>query len=178
MLKLLFCLFLGYLLIEALRSYFGDSSRSILGYWGIILCFVLCGVGTGKGMSSISKYVSGASIKVPRCATKSILGTVVCEANLLCGIIECISIHAKIRNQPYSAPCHYIFFASGLLVGACSYFSSISTGIVCGLITMMDAKDPSLFFKLVILEIIPASIGIIGFVIGMFMIEKAGKLPA
>ena len=68
---------------------------------------------------------------------------------------------------------HYLYFCSGLFVGLCNYFSSVTTGIICGIISMIDARDPTLFYKLVILEIIPASIGLVGFIIGIVLNSKS-----
>ena len=38
---------------------------------------------------------------------------------------------------------------------------------------MIDAKNSLLFYKIVVLEIIPASIGLIGFIIGIILNSKA-----
>ncbi|KAI4290972.1 V-type H+-transporting ATPase 21kDa proteolipid subunit [Pancytospora philotis] len=148
---------------------------NILGYIGMVICFTLSAAGTANGILTIAKYVSGASIKAPSVGTKSILGTVVCEANFLTGIITCVMISSTIKpNTPDKA--HYIFFSSGLFVGLCNYFSSTATGLICAIISVMDAKDPSLFFKIVILEIIPASVGLLGFIMGIVLNAKSSAL--
>ncbi|OQS55004.1 VHA-c''1 [Ecytonucleospora hepatopenaei] len=148
------------------------SPVNVLGYIGIFLCFLLSALGTAKGILSIANYVSGASIKSPRIGTKSILGTVVCEANFLTGIITCVMLN-NTMHQKLPDKAHYIYFCSGLFVGMCNYFSSVATGLLCAVISMMDAKDPSLFYKIVVLEIIPASVGLIGFIMGIVLNSKA-----
>ena len=55
----------------------------------------------------------------------------------------------------------------------CSYCSSVASGIICAGITMMDAKDPTLLYKLVFLENISAGIRILGLVLGLVLSEKA-----
>lgn len=158
------------LLISTLTLLF--SPVNVLGYIGIFLCFALSALGTAKGILSIATYVSGASIKAPRIGTKSILGTVVCEANFLTGIITCVMLNNTMgTNLPARA--HYIYFCSGLFVGLCNYFSSVATGMLCAVISMMDAKDPTIFYKIVVLEIIPASVGLIGFIMGIVLNSKA-----
>lgn len=148
--------------------------RDILGYAGITYCFVLCSIGTAKGIWNISNYVSGASIKTPRVGTKAILGTVVCEANFLSGIILCVLMYNTMkRAEDVTALMHYFYFCSGIFVGMCSYYSSVATGLICASISLMDSKDPSLFYKVVALEIIPASVGLIGFILGIVMNSKA-----
>ncbi|ORD98102.1 VATO2 [Hepatospora eriocheir] len=152
------------------------SPVNLLAYIGMFLCFTLSALGTARGILSISKYVSGASILAPHVGTKSILGTVVCEANFLTGIITCVMINNTLNlniDKELSDKAHYIYFSSGLFVGICNYYSSEATGLICAVISMMDAKDPSLFYKIVILEIIPASIGLIGFIMGIVLNSKA-----
>ncbi|ORD94435.1 hypothetical protein ECANGB1_2792 [Enterospora canceri] len=148
------------------------SPVNVMGYVGIFLCFLLSALGTARGILSIATYVSGASIKAPRIGTKSILGTVVCEANFLTGIITCVMLNNTMSHKlPDKA--HYIYFCSGLFVGICNYFSSVATGLLCAVISMMDARDPSLFYKIVVLEIIPASVGLVGFIMGIVLNSKA-----
>lgn len=148
------------------------SPVNVLGYLGMFICFILSAMGTAEGILSISRYVSGASIKAPSVGTKSILGTVVCEANFLTGIITCVMLNNSINANTVDKA-HYIYFASGLFVGMCNYYSSVATGIICAVISMMDARDPTLFFKIVILEIIPASVGLLGFIMGIVLNSRS-----
>jgi len=146
-----------------------------LGYAGIVYCFLLSAWGASQGIWTIANYVSGTSIKHPRVGTKSILGTVVCEANFLSGIIFSVLNLNTLRGNPSLSPAgHYILFCSSVFVGLCSLFSSAATGLICAVISMMDGKDEMLFFKVVILEVIPASVGLIGFILGIVM---ASKIP-
>lgn len=149
-----------------------------LPYLGIFLSFALSALGTAKGLSTISSSVAGGSILVPRIGSKSIIGTVFCEANFLYGIITGMMLYIQIpkENDAFFVEKGSIIFSCGLVVGACSYFSSISIGTVCGAISVMDAKDPTLFTKLVAMELISSSIGLMGLVIGFVMREKLGSL--
>lgn len=148
---------------------------SIIGYFGLIYCFLLCSLGAAKGIYNISSCVSGTSIRSPSVGTKSILGTVVCEANFLSGIITCVMAFGTLSRTSEIAV-HYLYFCSSLFVGMCSYYSSISTGLICAVISMMDGKDPNVFYKVVVLEVIPASVGLIGFILGIVMNSKADLL--
>lgn len=145
---------------------------SVIGFIGIIYCFILSALGTAFGLWNISTYVSGTSIKFPSVGTKSILGTVVCEANFLSGIITCIMTYGHLKNKISDAQ-NYLYFSSCLFVGICNYFSSVSTGLICAVISMMDGKSPSLFYKVVVLEVMPASVGLIGFILGIILNSKA-----
>lgn len=161
-----------YLAIGTLASILLIKSQ-YLGYIGIVTCFLLSASGAARGIWTISNYVSGTSIKAPRVGTKAIIGTVVCEANFLSGIISCILTYNILRGDlEFGNKSHFIFLCSNLLVGICSYFSSVSTGMICAVISLIDGKDSSLFFKIVVLEIIPASVGLIGFILGIVMSSK------
>ncbi|KAM0674003.1 V-type proton ATPase subunit c'' [Gurleya vavrai] len=143
-------------------------------YFGIILCFVLSAFGTIKGISAISSSVSGGSILTPRIGTKSTIGILLCEANFIYGMITLMMLQsflpAKDDNFALEKSC--IIFASAFAVGICSYYSSISIGVVASAIAVMDAKDPKLFIKLVSFEIICSSLGLLGLVIGFVVREK------
>lgn len=151
------------------------APQPILGYLGLIFCFLLSSLGAAKGIWSISSCVSGTSIKSPNVGLKSILGTVVCEANFLSGIITCVMAYGSL-SKTSEVPAHILYFCSSLFVGMCSYYSSVSTGLICAVISMMDGKDPSIFYKVVVLEVIPASVGLIGFILGIVMNSKADAL--
>lgn len=148
-----------------------------LGYFGIIYCFLLSAIGASQGIWTISNYVSGTSIKYPRVGTKAILGTVICEANFLSGIISCVlNFNTLNLGPPLTDGGYYVIFSSSVFVGLCSFFSSIATGLICAVISMMDGKDEQLFFKVVVLEVIPASVGLIGFILGIVMSSKIKAL--
>jgi V-type H+-transporting ATPase 21kDa proteolipid subunit len=170
MLKILLLALGAFGLLNYCKTRILPDAGPIYGYIGIVMCFSLCAWGSSKGILTISRYVSGTAIRTPRVTAKSILGTVICEANFMLGLIHCISMYFGIKKGA-SELTHCYMLSSGLIVGTCSYCSSIATGMVCGVITLMDAKDQTLFYKLVVLEIIPASIGVIGFVLGIFIIR-------
>lgn len=148
------------------------APSATIAYFGLVYCFLLGAVGTALGIWNISTYVSGTSIKSPNVGNKSILGTVICEANFLSAIITCILSYNIIKAQT-SIIMNYFYYSSFIFVGICSYYSSIATSLICGVISMMDGLDPNIFYKVVALEIMPASIGLIGFILGILMNSKA-----
>lgn len=170
--KIIFFSLLAYSPLHHLNYNVLKSDVPFLGYLGIVLCIALSSVGTARGYQAIGKYMMGASIRTPRVGTRSLLGIVICEANFFfCLVISNILLMKMDSVKSYGG--HSVLFASGLIVGTCSYCSSVASGIICAAITMMDAKDPTLFYKLVFLEVIPAGIGILGLVLGLVLSEKA-----
>jgi V-type H+-transporting ATPase proteolipid subunit len=170
--KIISVFVLAYLPFHYLNYTVLGGNSPFLGCLGIVLCIALSSVGTSRGYQAISRYMTGASIRTPRVGTRSILGIVICEANFFFCLVMSNLLLTKMQNiKTYGG--QFVLLASGIVVGACSYCSSVSSGIICAAITMMDAKDSTLFYKLVFLEIIPAGIGILGLVLGLVLLEKA-----
>lgn len=140
------------------------------------MCLILGILGTVRGMSSIAKYVSGVCISTPRVSNKSIFGTVICEAGLIITILHCIGMSVTMNVMKNTIINNYMLLCSGMIVGSGFYFSSTAVGVICGVISLADAKNAELFFKLVVLEFIPASVGLLGFILGNIINEKAKKL--
>ncbi|TBU06337.1 hypothetical protein CWI38_0144p0060 [Hamiltosporidium tvaerminnensis] len=156
-----------------------EDITPFLGYLGVIICFSLNALGTAKGMRSIGKSVSGASILMPRVGAKSIIGTVICEANFIFSLIQTKSLMdilnkcKSVSDEKVTSIVHHIILCAGCIVGISGYASSIATGMNCAAICIMDAKDPTLFANLVAIELISGGIGVLGFVLGFIMKEKA-----
>lgn len=145
----------------------------LMGYVGVGILVLMASYGSAKGIISITKFVSGCAIKAPRVGTRSVFGFVVCEANFAFASIAAMMIGIQLRKHAENYVAHYILFSACVIIASCSYFSSVSVGIICGAITMMDAKDSSLFFKNLYMEILPAGICVMGFAMGMILKEKA-----
>lgn len=149
-----------------------EGDIQIIGYAGILLSLTLGMIGTAKGMVNISSYVCGASIVTPRVATKSIFGIVICEAGMICTVIHVVQAVMTVKSMNQTYLNNYLMMLSCIITGASIYFSCVSVGIICGIITLMDAKDPHIFFKIIAMEIIPAGIGVLGFVCGAIFSSK------
>ncbi|KMV65915.1 putative ATPase [Encephalitozoon cuniculi EcunIII-L] len=170
--KIIFFLVTGYLPIHYLNYAVLNGDAPFLASFGIVMCIALSSFGTSKGYQAIGRYMIGSSIKAPRVGTRALLGIVICEANFFFCLVMSNLLLTKMDNvKSYGGQC--ILFSAGFIAGVCSYCSSLASGIICAAITMMDAKDPTLFYKLVFLEVIPAGIGILGLVLGLVLSDKA-----
>lgn len=149
-----------------------QGNIAIIGYSGILLALTLGMVGTAKGMISIASYVSGASLVTPRVATKAIFGIVICEAGMICTVLHVVQSAIKVISMKQTYLNNLLMVTSCIIVGSSIYFSCVSVGIICGVITIMDAKDPHIFFKIIVMEVIPAGIGVLGFVCGVIFSSK------
>ncbi|ELA47816.1 hypothetical protein VCUG_00658 [Vavraia culicis subsp. floridensis] len=146
---------------------------ALFAYLGSFLCFILNAIGTTKGMLAISRTCAGASIFNPKIGSKSLVGVIICEGNLLCGIVISYFIFNSIPHDSKNLKdVSYILFGAGTITGAVGFASSFATGIICAAICVMDAKDPKLFSKLVFYEFLAGSLGVMGIGIGFIMKEK------
>lgn len=170
--KTIFFLVAAYIPLHHLNYNVLKGNAPFLSCFGIVMCIALSSLGTSKGYQAIGRYMIGASIKTPRVGTRALLGIVICEANFFFCLVMSNLLLTKMNDvQSYGG--QFVLFAAGFIAGACSYCSSLASGIICATITMMDAKDPTLFYKLVFLEVIPAGIGILGLVLGLVLSDKA-----
>jgi V-type H+-transporting ATPase proteolipid subunit len=103
-----------------------------------------------------------------------------CEATAIYGVIMAIILSNKIKkpessdyelSQYWDFPGFYYagygMFSSGLSVGLTNVASGVSVGIAGSSCAIGDAQDPSLFVKILIVEIFASALGIFGIIVGI-----------
>lgn len=155
------------------------------GYYGIGLGLGLSVVGAAWGIWLTGSTLVGAAVKAPRIRSKNLISVIFCEATAIYGVILAIILLTKVETKKLDEVlpsdfeyttfywAGYAVFAAGMCVGITNVASGISVGIAGSSCALADAQDPSLFVKILIVEIFASALSIFGIIVGIIVSTNA-----
>jgi len=178
-----------FVLYVAYRTVTEPDTEWIVGKWlleihpvtfatlGIASAFAFSVVGAAWGIFITATSIIGAAVRTPRVRTKNLISILFCEAVAIYGLITSVVLSSKLSTiGEGNASTYYAGFAlfwSGLTVGLTDLFCGIAVGTVGSAAVLADAQNPTLFVKILIVEIFASAVGLFGLIAGFMQSSEA-----
>lgn len=150
---------------------------------GIASCCGLSILGAALGMYITGASLMGAAIRRPEMKTKHLLTILFCEAVAIYGIVFSIILSVLFSGKPGGSTntlanyhAGYGIFWSGLTVGIVNLAGGVCVGTIGSSAAVIDAQNPSLFVRLIVLEVLASAVGLFGLISGFIQASNVTQL--
>ena len=165
-----------WLLFARVNPYF-FSALGIAGSVGLSVA------GAAWGIFITGSSLLGAAVHAPRITSKNLISVIFVEAAAIYGVIVAIILSTKldyVPPDPDTGAFHgstmlagYAVFASGMTCGLCNLVCGICVGVVGSACAIADAANPTLFVKILVIEIFGSAIGLFGVIVAIILSSNA-----
>jgi V-type H+-transporting ATPase proteolipid subunit len=131
-----------------------------------------------RGIFITGSSLVGAAVRTPRITSKNLISVIFCEAVAIYGVIIAIILSTKVEyaprledgsHSPAAMASGYAMLAAGLTVGLANLVCGICVGIVGSGCALSDAANPTLFVKILVVEIFGSALGLFGVIVGIII---------
>jgi ATP synthase proteolipid subunit len=164
--------------VTGINQFFVQLSPYAWAGMGIGVAIALSVVGAAWGIFLTGVSILGGALQVPRIRTKNLISVIFCEAVAIYGIIMAVVLQTKIAANPGAVTSRDFFagfgiFWAGVTVGICNLSCGISVGATGSSLALGDAANPTLFVKVLVVEIFASALGLFGVIVGVIQSQNA-----